>query len=382
MRDYTQYSINDMRRYVSAENFGLILDRANAKYNTAIWRRYATWGKPSDSKEWIQGQKETPILVRASILGTHSQKPQRNGEGWKYYGGSILKMGHGFSIDEDDLFKMRDERNLTHVPFPILMTDKVETRTKNMIGGVHAELNYVTLQALSTGEIHEFSVDGIKYDYKFPIADSHFISAVAGKEWWTVDGSGKVIANTNADPIQDMLDAQKYLTKDLLLAVDHWKVSQELFDRLLLHPSVIHMCLARANFFNPNDVKLKPAEILSYMHDMGVWMFDVIDSKSRHEEDGVAIPDAPAFDEHNLVACSSEIVPFEMKCTNSIYIDREQFMGQIGNNHKYHLVENRIMVLNSTEERPFKNVVDCELYAAPIFNNIREIGFFKVWKEQ
>ena len=193
MRDYTQYSINDMRRYVSAENFGLILDRANAKYNTAIWRRYATWGKPSDSKEWIQGQKETPILVRASILGTHSQKPQRNGEGWKYYGGSILKMGHGFSIDEDDLFKMRDERNLTHVPFPILMTDKVETRTKNMIGGVHAELNYVTLQALSTGEIHEFSVDGIKYDYKFPIADSHFISAVTGKEWWTVVG-GKVVA--------------------------------------------------------------------------------------------------------------------------------------------------------------------------------------------
>lgn len=380
MRDYTQYSINDMRRYVSAENFGLILDRTNEKYNDAIWRRYAYWGKPSDSKEWIQGQKETPILVRASLLGTHSQKPQRNGEGWKYYGGSILKMGHGFSIDEDDLFKMRDERNITHTPFPILMTEKVETRTKNMIGGIHAELNYVTLQALSTGEIHEFSVDGVKYDYKFPIANDHFISTETGKEWWSVVG-GKIVANANADPIQDMLDAQKFLTRDLNLAVDHWKVSLEMFDRLLLHPSVIHACLARANFFNPSDVKLKPAEILGYMHDMGVWMFDVIDSKSRHEEDGIAIPDAPAFDEHNLVACCSEIVPFEMKCTNSIYVDRKQFMAQIGNNHKYHLVENRIMVLNSTEERPFKNVIDCELYAAPVFNNIREIGFFKVWSE-
>lgn len=380
MRDVSQYNINDLRRYVSAQNFGMILDRTNEKYNTAIWRRYADWGRPSNSKEWIQGQKEVPILVRASLLGTHSQKPQRNGEGWKYYGGSILKMGHGFSIDEDDLFKMRDERDKTQVPFPILMTEKVETRSNAMIGGVHAELNYVTLQALSTGEIKEFSIDGTKYDFKFPIADNHFIKTEAGKEWWTVVG-GKVVANDNADPIQDMLDAQQYLTSDLFLAVDHWKMSKELFDRLLKHPAVIHACLARANYFNPSDVKLKPSEILSYMHDMGVWMFDVIDFKSRHEEDGLAIPDAPAFDEHNLVACNSGIVPFEMKCTNSIYVDRQQFISQIGNSHKYHLVEDRIMVLSSTEERPFKNVVDCELYAAPVFNNIREIGFFTVWKE-
>lgn len=80
MRDYTQYSVADLRRYISAENFGLILDDTNAKYNTAIWRRYADWGTPSDDKEWIQGQKETPIMVRASLLGTHSGKPQRNGE--------------------------------------------------------------------------------------------------------------------------------------------------------------------------------------------------------------------------------------------------------------------------------------------------------------
>ena len=105
-----------------------------------------------------------------------------------------------------------------------------------------------------------------------------------------------------------------------------------------------------------------------------------MDYKSRHEEDGIGVPDAPAFDEHNLAACSSMIMPFEMKCTNSIYIDRQR-MGQVAQNHNYFLVEDRIMVLSSTEERPFKNVVDCELYAAPVFNNIREIGFFTAWKE-
>lgn len=379
MRHNTQYSVADLRRYISPKNFGLILDKTNEKYNQAIWRRYADWGTPSDDKEWIQGQKETPIMVRASLLGTHSGKPQRNGEGWQYYGGSIMKMGHGFSIDEDDLFMIRKNKNLMNVPYSLLMTDTVADKTNVMIGGVHAELNYVTLQALSTGQISEFSVDGVKYDYKFPIADTHFIKSESGKEWFT-KSSNKIVANTNSDPIQDLIDAQKYLTRALNLSVDHWKISKELFDRMLQHPVVVAACIARANYFDKTNVHLTPQEVLNFMHDMGIWGFDVVDYKSRHEEDGLAVSDAPAFDEHNLVACNSMIVPFEMKCTNSIYIDRQK-MGGIAQNHNYFLVEDRIMVLSSSEERPFKNIVDCELYAAPVFTNIREIGFLTVWKD-
>ena len=379
MRHNTQYSVADLRRYISPKNFGLILDKTNEKYNQAIWRRYADWGTPSDDKEWIQGQKETPIMVRASLLGTHSGKPQRNGEGWQYYGGSIMKMGHGFSIDEDDLFMIRKNKNLMNVPYSLLMTDTVADKTNVMIGGVHAELNYVTLQALSTGQISEFSVDGVKYDYKFPIADTHFIKSESGKEWFT-KSSNKIVANTNSDPIQDLIDAQKYLTRDLNLSVDHWKISKELFDRMLQHPVVVAACIARANYFDKTNVHLTPREVLNFMHDMGIWSFDVVDYKSRHEEDGLAVSDAPAFDEHNLAACNSMIVPFEMKCTNSIYIDRQK-MGGIAQNHNYFLVEDRIMVLSSSEERPFKNIVDCELYASPVFTNIREIGFLTVWKD-
>ena len=376
MRDFKQYSINDMRRYIGADNFGVILDNSNAKYNEAIWKRYATWGTPSDDKEWIQGQKETPIMVRASILDTHSNKPQRNTGGWEYYGGSILKLGHGFSIDEDDLFQMRRNHNMTHVPMAILMADDVQTRSDMMIGGVHNELNYLTLQALSTGSIKEFSVDGIKHDYKFPIADSHFVKA--SKEGCKVV-SGKVQADDTADPVQDMLDAQKYLTDSLRLNVDHWKISKELFDRLMLHPVVIKYCTGKLNYCKPENVKRSNQEILTALHDMGVWMFDVIDYKSAHEEDGFSVPDSPAFDEHNLVACSSNIVPFEMKCTNSIYLDRLAY-GGVSLSDSYHLVEDRIMVQNTWQERPVKNIVDCELYASPVFNNIREIAYLTAWK--
>ena len=376
MRDFKQYSINDMRRYIGADNFGVILDNSNAKYNEAIWKRYATWGTPSDDKEWIQGQKETPIMVRASILDTHSNKPQRNTGGWEYYGGSILKLGPGVSIDEDDLLQILRNHNMTHVPMAILMADDVQTRSDMMIGGVHNELNYLTLQALSTGSIKEFSVDGIKHDYKFPIADSHFVKA--SKEWFKVV-SGKVQADDTADPVQDMLDAQKYLTDSLRLNVDHWKISKELFDRLMLHPVVIKYCTGKMNYFKPENVKLSNNEILTALHDMGVWMFDVIDYKSAHEEDGFSVPDSPAFDEHNLVACSSNIVPFEMKCTNSIYLDRLAY-GGVSLSDSYHLVEDRIMVQNTWQERPVKNIVDCELYASPVFNNIREIAYLTAWK--
>lgn len=379
MRDISLYSTGDLRRYISPNNFGMILDNSNARYNDAIWRRYATWGTPSDDKEWSQGQKETPILVRASILGTHSNKPQRNGGGWKVYTGSVPKIGHGYSIDEDDLFVLRKNKNMQGIPTSILMTDLVTERNNAMIGGVHAELNYLTLQALSTGAIKDVSVDGAAFDYKFPIDDKHYIKLAKPKEWFK-KASGKISDNEDADPIADILKAQRVLTEDLNLSVDHWKISKELFNRLVRHVNVVKVCVARANYFDKDNVHLTDKEVATFLHDMGVWMFDVIDYKSRHEVDGVSKADSPAFDEHNLVACSSQIIPFEMKCTNSIMVDRQR-LGQIGSNHNYYLVEDRIAVLSTTEERPFKNIVDCELYAAPVFNNIREIGFLTAWSE-
>lgn len=382
MRDVSIYNYNDLRRYVDNENFGLLLDTANAKYNQAIWRKYATWGTPSDDKEWIQGQKETPILVRASILGTHSAKPQRNTEGWKYYGGSIAKMGHGFSIDEDDLFAMRKASKLQNVPYANLMTDALIQNSANMLGGVHAELNYMVLQALSTGAISDVAVDGGRFDFRFPIADNRFLtpatSGGAANYWFNKNGE----ENTSANVIKDILDMQAYLTEDLSLAVDHWKISKKLFRKILRHSSVLSAIKARANYYNPDNVNLTDAEIVAALHANGVWPIDVIDHKSRHEVDGVPVADeTPAFDEHVMCAYNSGLIPFEMKCTNSIYLDR-QSMGGIGTNHNYSFVEGRIAVLTSWEERPIKNVVDCELYAAPVFNNLNELAIATVWAKE
>lgn len=41
MIDKNLFTIGGLYNYLNAESFGVVLDNVNAKYNDAIWRRYA-----------------------------------------------------------------------------------------------------------------------------------------------------------------------------------------------------------------------------------------------------------------------------------------------------------------------------------------------------
>lgn len=377
MRDMNLYGIGGLHQYVDAENFGLILDNVNAKYNNALWRQFASWGRPTNEREWKQGIKKTPILVRASVLGTNSGKPQRSTQGWEFYGGTLPQVGHGFNVTKDDLIELRRVSKLNEVPFGESLVDCFIQNSSNMLGGVHNELTYMVMQAMSTGEIHDVAVDGYRYDFKFQIPDENFVSPDTGKMWFNANGT----ANVNADVIEDFLTFQKYYTKTRNLGVDHWKLSDDLMNRILTHPSVLTAFKASKNYYNPSQVKVNQTDVLAWMHDeMKIWPFQVIDFQSRHEEDGKAVADDPAFDIHNLVAASRAYRPFEMKCMNSILVDRVK-MGGLDPSTRYSFVEDRIAVRNSWQEDPIMNVVDCELYAGPVFNNVNDYGIVTVWEE-
>ena len=384
MRDKNLYGISGLHQYVDAENFGLILDNVNAKYNKAIWRQFASWGEPTDDREWKQGIKKTPILVRASVLGTHSGKPQRSTLGWELYGGTLPQVGHGFNITKDDMIELRKVAKLSNLTFGEALTDSFILNSDAMLGGVHNELSYMVMQAMSTGEIHDVAVDGARYDFKFQIPEENFMSPDTGKDWYVWDTSGatpKLVANNSADVIEDILTFQKYLTDTLSLGVDHWKLSKDLLDKIVTHPSVLTAYKASKNYYNPSQVKVVRTEVLAWMHnDLKVWPFQEIDFKSRHEEDGKPVADDPAFDIHNMVAASRAYRPFEMKCMNSILVDRVK-MGGLDPSTRYSFVEGRIAVRNSWQEDPILNVIDCELYAGPVFNNVHDYGIATVWKD-
>lgn len=378
MRDAKLYEINGLHAFVDAESFGLILNNVNAKYNRAIWRQFASWGEPTNEREWKQGIKKTPILVRASVLGTQSDKPQRATVGWDVYGGTLPQVGHGFTVDQDDMIELRRISKLNDITFGESLLDCFIQNSSNMLGGVHNELSYMTLQAMSTGEIHDVAVDGARYDFKFQIPDENFAAPETGKEWFKIVG-GKVVANEDADVIEDILTFQKYYGDQLSLGVDHWKLSKDLLDKILRHPSVQTAYKASKNYYAPENVKVVTNDVLQWLHnDMKIWPFQVIDFKSRHEENGKPVNDAPAFDVHNMVACSRAYRPFEMKCMNSILKDRAK-MGAHNDAVRTSFVEDRIAIQNVWEDRPMKNIVDCELFAGPVFNNVHDYGIVTVY---
>jgi hypothetical protein len=389
MRYLNLYGISGLHQYVDAENFGLILDNVNAKYNRAIWRQFASWGKPTDDREWKQGIKKTPILVRASILGTHSEKPQRSTLGWEFYGGTLPQLGHGFNITQDDMIELRKSAKLADVTFGEALTDSFVLNSDAMIGGVHNELSYMVMQAMSTGEIHDIAVDGARYDFKFQIPDENFLEPVQDWYVWENQGTNEapkwvLVPNENADVIEDIVTFQKYLKDTLSLGVDHWKLSKDLLDKIVLHPSVKNAYLASKNLNSESwsHYKIVRTELLSWMHDdMKVWPFQEIDFQSRHEEDGKPVADAPAFDIHNMVAASRAYRPFEIKCMNSILKDRNK-LGAHNDSVRTHFVEERIAVQNVWQDRPMMNIIDCELYAGPVFNNVRDYSIAKVWKDR
>ena len=134
-RNKNMYNLYDIRRYVDDGNFSVILNEANSKYNSlnsrqAMWRLLGDWDRPSDSRIWSQGEKTAPIMARASLLGTHSLKPMRNTSGWKFYTGSTPKLGHGYTMDEDDMFMIRQAKNNTGESMRNLIYDSLLTNSQ------------------------------------------------------------------------------------------------------------------------------------------------------------------------------------------------------------------------------------------------------------
>lgn len=372
------YNLYDFRRYVDRDNFSVIINEANKKYNSlnsasAMWRLLGDWDEPSDSKIWSQGEKTIPIMARASLLGTHSLKPMRNTTGWKFYSGSTPKIGHGYTFDEDDMFMLRDVRNNTGREMEELVYDSMFTNSQSILGGIHNELTHMCLELASTGEIHEQSVDGVKYDFTFDFDQNQFITC--NPLWFAANGT----PNANATVVKDILDIQETLTSTYGRNVDAWIVNKSTLDKIVGHPSVLSAYIAWRGLNTTNAANYVPTrvEILNFLHDRGVWMFLPIDFKSVHEEDGKPVEDAPAFAPFYMVAFDSGSKLFNIKCTNSIWADRQRY-GGISESTMYSFVENRIAVLSTWNENPIHNTVEFELYAGPVFRSLRDYARVQV----
>ena len=380
-RNKNMYNLYDIRRYVDDGNFSVILNEANSKYNSlnsrqAMWRLLGDWDRPSDSRIWSQGEKTAPIMARASLLGTHSLKPMRNTSGWKFYTGSTPKLGHGYTMDEDDMFMIRQAKNNTGESMRNLIYDSLLTNSQAILGGIHNEITHMCMELASTSEIHEQSVDGVKYDFTFDFEQNQFFTM--NPLWFQANGT----PNANATVIKDILDMQRTLTSSQGRDVNAWMVNSDTLDKILDHPAVLSAFVAwksNGTATTVGNYVTTRREIAQFLHDRGVWGFLPIDFKSVHEEDGAPVEDAPAFSPYTMVAFNTNSKLFNIKCTNSIWKDRQAY-GGIANNTIYSFVEDRIAVLSTWGENPIHNTVEFELYAGPVFKNLRDYGLATIWQ--
>lgn len=380
-RNKNMYNLYDIRRYVDDGNFSVILNEANSKYNSlnsrqAMWRLLGDWDRPSDSRIWSQGEKTAPIMARASLLGTHSLKPMRNTSGWKFYTGSTPKLGHGYTMDEDDMFMIRQAKNNTGESMRNLIYDSLLTNSQAILGGIHNEITHMCMELASTSEIHEQSVDGVKYDFTFDFEQNQFFTM--NPLWFQANGT----PNANATVIKDILDMQRTLTSSQGRDVNAWMVNSDTLDKILDHPAVLSAFVAwksNGTATTIGNYVTTRREIAQFLHDRGVWGFLPIDFKSVHEEDGAPVEDAPAFSPYTMVAFNTNSKLFNIKCTNSIWKDRQAY-GGIANNTIYSFVEDRIAVLSTWGENPIHNTVEFELYAGPVFKNLRDYGLATIWQ--
>jgi hypothetical protein len=313
----------------------------------------------------------------------------RNTSGWKFYTGSTPKFGHGYTMGEDDMFLLRDARNNTGASMQSLIYDSLLTNAQNILGGMHNELTHMCFELASTSEIHEASVDGVKYDFTFDFDQNQFQEV--SPAWFKYE-SGVLVPDDKANVIKDLIDLQRTYTTVQNRDVNAWMMNQDTLWMILDHPSVIRAFLAnRAAYLaslsggtltiSQNDYVTTRNEIAAFMHDRGVWPFLPIDFKSVHEEDGVPVEDAPAFAPQYIIAFNTKEKMFNIKNTNSIWKDRQQY-GGIARNTMYSFVEDRIAVLSTWGENPIHNTVEFELYAGPVFRNLRNYGRVKIYTPQ
>lgn len=374
---YNQY---DFRRYMTENDFRLIVDSANAKYNGAAWRTLGSWDTPSDSKVWNQASRTVPIMARASYLSAHAPKPMRNTSGWKFYTGNTPKFGHGYTFDEDDMFQLRDARNNTGRNLQDLIYESLLVNAQQILGGIHNQLSHMCYELASTGGIAEQSVDGVKYEFKFDFEANQY--QAVSPFWFTEDSAGAITPVTqDVNIISDLLELQRLFTVTQNREVNAWMVNKDTLDRIVDHPSVLSGYLANKNILEGNKgaYVATRVELINFMHDRGVWPFMVVDFKSVHEEDGVPVADPPAFDPRYMIAFNVNEEMFSIKNTNSIWKDRQQY-GGIARNTMYSFVEDRIAALSTWVENPIHNTVEFELYAGPVFRNLRNWARVKIYK--
>lgn len=341
-----------------------IVDTANQEYNQVKWKSHFAWDVPQMGLTFSVLAAQSNIAPMASVIDVNSPKPLRSTSGFKAYGGSIPKIGHGFDIEEQTL---RDQQMLAAHGGSYNQAAVAELLYNNvsrLINGAHNRIGYMSDQLRSTGFVTidaENNPDGITLQVDFRVPDENFLKAGfsnAPKKAWT---------DATADPIQDLIDMVKY-ADDNNISYSVFEMSKVLYNQFLFHPKVVAWTRARMGIKDGVTYPIGENDVRNAIASFGTIPAIVVnDTKYNAQTDGDD-KYVKAFNEGNVVLRPSGILG---KVKNAISM--HTLAPSTPTDHRTTVEGNRIAILNQWDARKLINHIELEGFAMPTLDNPKNL---------
>lgn len=308
-RQYQNYNIlTDL--VGSQEDFKVIIDYANSKYNNALWRSFTDIKPASISKKFSAIVQETGIIVKASVIGSMGKKPLISTEGGKVYSDSIHKIGQGFKVDQSDINHI-EEMNLVSGDLATEMLKTYDLRATTVIGGFNATWNDWAFQALSNQSIAIKNQGITDYTVDLRTPAENKLKAKGSAGWFT--------SGTTAKITDDLVRMNKEADDKIMPSMRMYCVSRATADKMILDTNLNSMVKASLGYYDTTNAYISRKRFLTLVSQiLDIPPIVIIDEKSRIEVDGVPQLDSASFSDDKVVLVPQMAI-FDMHNSPSDY---------------------------------------------------------------
>ena len=254
-RQYQNYNI--LTDLVSnSDDFKILIDNANAKYNNALWRSFTTILPATQSKKFSAIVEETGIAVKASVVGSMGKKPLISTEGGSTYSDSIHKIGLGFKVDQSDMNNI-EEMNYVNTNLATEMLKIWDVRATTVFQGFNAMWNDWAFYGLSNQEIPIYNQGVLDFtvDLRTPAANKLKAKGSAG--WFT--------SGTTAKIADDLVRMNKEADDKGMPSLRMFCISKTTADKLVLDTNLNTAVKASLGFYDTTNAIISRTRFLSIL---------------------------------------------------------------------------------------------------------------------
>lgn len=294
----------------NSDDFKVLIDNANSKYNNALWRSFTTVLPATISKKFSAIVEETGIAVKASVVGSMGKKPLISTEGGTTYSDSIHKIGLGFKVDQSDMNNI-EEMNYVNTNLATEMLKVWDVRATTVFQGFNAMWNDWAFYGLSNQEIPIYNQGVLDFTVDLRTPASNKLKAKGSAGWFT--------SGTTAKIADDLVRMDKRADDTGMPSLRMFCISKTTADKLILDTNLNTAVKASLGFYDTTNAIISRTRFLSILSQLlEIPPIVVIDEKSRINVDGVPQLDSKAFNDDKVVLVPQTAI-FDMHNSPSDY---------------------------------------------------------------